>query len=227
MKDDLEALLGQETDDPVPAAHERRIREGLGALLAGAPAPVAKAPSSPASTTAAGAAPATITLTRAALVGLGLAAGGFAVGRATAPTPPPAPSVSATVAPAPSAPPMPSSTVPSSPSASASAAPSVSATPSAVATAPPSPTSAFDREQSLLERARAALVRHDAAAAAEALDACEKQFPASRHAEDRDYLRIQVLRERGDTAAVRTRAQAFLATYPNSLLRARVEPLAR
>lgn len=44
-----------------------------------------------------------------------------------------------------------------------------------------------------------------------------------RHAEERDYL----LRERGDTAAARERARAFLAKYPDSLLRMRVEPLAR
>jgi hypothetical protein len=53
------------------------------------------------------------------------------------------------------------------------------------------------------------------------------QFPVSRHAEERDYLRIQLLRERGDTAATRERARAFLAKYPDSLLRSRVEPLAR
>ena len=90
-----------------------------------------------------------------------------------------------------------------------------------------SSTDAFDREQSLLERARTALVRHDAAAAEQALDEADKQFPRPRHAEERDYLRIQTLRERGDSARARERAQAFLAKYPTSLLRARVEALAQ
>lgn len=86
---------------------------------------------------------------------------------------------------------------------------------------------AFDKEQSLLERARSALVRHDAAAAERALDECEKQFPKSRHAEERDYLRIQVTREKGDLDKARALAKTFLTKYPQSLLRSRVEQLAQ
>lgn len=78
----------------------------------------------------------------------------------------------------------------------------------------------------MLERARSALVRHDAAAAEQALDECERQFHAApRHAEERDYLRIQALRERGDNARTRERARAFLTKYPTSLYRGRIEPL--
>lgn len=229
MKDDLSTLLAHETDDVVPAEHERLIREGLGSLLTGAPvtapppvdAALPRAPAAPAA--------ATLKVTTAALLGLGLAAGGFALGRATAPEPlPPPPTVVATSVVPPAAPSAPTPPEASSASASASPPGSASAVIPSVPKAPtPASPSAFDREQSLLERARAALVRHDASAAAEALDALDAQFPTSRHGEERDYLRIQLLRERGDTAAVRERARAFLAAHPDSLLRARVEPLAR
>jgi hypothetical protein len=117
------------------------------------------------------------------------------------------------------------------PSPTASARTHASST--ASTTAAPTPTASvapgdpFDREKSLLERARSALVRHDAQAADEALSAAERQFPRSRHEEERDYLRIQVLREQGDGDGARTRAKAFLAKYPESFLRSRVEPLAR
>lgn len=225
MKDELATLLAHETDDVVPAEHERLIREGLGALLAAAPpiAPAAAPTPAPAP-----AAAATLKLTTAALLGLGLAAGGFALGRVTAPeSPAPAPTAAPSVVVVPSAVVAPPA-ITTPPSASTSAAPVVSApAPHAPAVTTSASPSAFDREQSLLERARAALVRHDAAAAGEALDALDAQFPASRHGEERDYLRIQLLRERGDTAAVRERAKAFLAAHPDSLLRARVEPLAR
>lgn len=235
MKDDLAALLAHETDDALPADHERRIREGLGALLAAAPtAPTPTEPSAaPAAPHAAGATAASVKLTTAVLVGLGLTGAGFAVGRATAPsTAPPTvtatPTTSAITAPtaAPSAAPSATTSAPAPsapPTASAPPTPPAPGAPAATATGAPG----FDREQSLLERARSALVRHDAAAAAAALDAHDAQFPVARHAEERDYLRIQLLRERGEVAAARERARAFLAAYPESLYRGRVESLAR
>jgi hypothetical protein len=236
MKEELSTLLAHETDDAVPGDHERRIREGLGALLAAAPiaAPSPASPTSPPSPSpsiAAGAkaTAATLKVTTAALLGLGLTAGGFALGRATAPSPPPpAPAQPASTQPASVAPAL--SPAPAPAPAPASAAPIASPPLSSPAISPPPSapsTSAFDREASLLERARAALVRHDPAAAESALAAFDKQFPTSRHAEERDYLRIQLLRELGDAAAVRERARAFLAAHPDSLFRARVEPLAQ
>lgn len=240
MKDDLvEALLQHDADERVPPEHERRIREGLGALLAPATAPPKADPPSPTSSPRLPdvATPAAFgKLITAGLLVLGGAGAGFVAGRATAPA------IAPTVAIAPT------SSVPTvaqpaiAPATTACAAP-VSEPP--IAPAPPVPATApsatipphvtppagsgtdpFDREQSLLERARTALVRHDAAAAEQALDEADRQFPRPRQAEERDYLRIQTLRERGDTARARERAQAFLAKYPTSLLRARVEALA-
>ena len=180
-------------------------------------------------------------LITAGLLVLGGAGAGFVAGRATAPTTvavDPTPRVPTTAAPAMAstkpAPDVPASVPSTAPTVSVpSTAPtvSVSSTATAATTAPTFPaspsTDTFDREQSLLERARSALVRHDAAAAEQALDEHGRQFPRPRHAEERDYLRIQTLRERGDDARARERAQAFLAKYPTSLLRARVEALAQ
>ncbi len=226
MTDELARLFEHETDDAIPAEHEQRIRAGLGALLAGSAATnggSTEASTTPATTSAAGTAAtgAAVKLTTAVLVGIGMAAGGFAIGRATAPTPvtPSAPATATATAVATAT----TTTI-------ATATPPPTATTTAVATATPTATpssTTFDREQSLLERARSALVRHDANAAQEALDVAERDFPRSRHAEERDYLRIQVLRERGDADQARERARTFLAKYPDSLLRARVEAVAR
>jgi hypothetical protein len=256
MKHELERLFEHEIDDVVPADHEQRIRAGLDALLSRASVASqivsnAKAPAAPPADTlstasATAAQGAAVKLTTAVLLGLGLAAGGFAAGRVTAPAATASLSSSAdvppTTTPGVAASPSPVSS-PSSPSSSSSFAgpdsPRASSEDSAArpsrppagaivaAAATTSSASAFDREQSLLERARSALVRHDAVAAGEALDASEREFPRSRHAEERDYLYIQLLRERGDTAQARERARTFLTKYPGSLLRSRVEPLAQ
>ncbi|MBX3214138.1 MAG: hypothetical protein KF850_19040 [Labilithrix sp.] len=244
MKDDqdlVESLLVHDDDVAVPADHDRRIREGLGALLGAVPsapdAPDAPPPAAPrASELAGGVARRWLTT---GIVAIAAAGGGFAIGRSTAPgaasIAPPVTSASASAAAPPasaSAVALPISAAPeaAAPTASASA-PLLTPAPSAsiagsVLPAPGPAGDAFDREQSLLERARSALVRHDADAAAAALSEHERQFPRTRHAEERDYLRIQVLRERGDAEGARERAEAFLAKYPDSMLRARVEPLA-
>lgn len=229
MKDEelVQRLLTHDEDVAIPAAHERRIREGLGALLAAAPTsgstqaarePLADAP---AATAARGALGKWLTTGLVAVVAAG---GGFAVGRATAPqyaTPTPVASPVATVA----APP-PSETEAAAPiELPAPAPPPAAAPPTPVASPVPAPQDTFDREQSLLERARSALVRHDADAADKTLDEHERLFPRSRHAEERDYLRIQVLRERGDKARLSERAKAFIVKYPDSMLRRRVESL--
>lgn len=247
-EDDLvQSLLAHDTDVDVPAEHEQRIRAGLGVLLGAAPVAPAESPSprsppSPPSPPAAGVG-SVAGAASGKLVGLALAlaigaGAGFAVGRATAPAPalPVAVSTTTAVPTTPTTPATPAPAVSSAATTEPTAAASVTApsTPSASSAAPtttapalaPTSTDAFDREQSLLERARSALVRHDGSAAEKALDEHDRQFPRSRLAEERDYLRIQVLRERGDDARVRERAKAFLAKYPGSLLRARVEPLA-
>ena len=105
--------------------------------------------------------------------------------------------------------------------------PSVKGASAPIASSPTESAPSFDREQSLLERARNALSRRDAVAAQDALDAATREFPRSRHAEERAYLQILTYRERGDVAGARDAAQRFITAYPDSLLRARVEPLAK
>lgn len=251
MKDEndlVQSLLAHDEDVAVPAEHERRIREGLGALLGALPVAPAAPPQAPAPPGAAPAPAAPPASPATAVAGTALrkwvttgvvaaiaAGGGFAVGRATAPEAPAAPPASMST-PVPPVPPVPPSTTatsaeppapPASLSASATAAPPPPTTTTAATPSTTTGGDGFDREQSLLERARSALVRHDASAAEKALDEHDRQFPRSRLAEERDYLRIQVLRERGDDARVRERAKAFLAKYPESMLRPRVEPLAK
>ena len=238
MKDEqdfVQSLLRHDEDVAVRPEHEQRIREGLAALLAAAPA-TSSGPTTSPSAPAHDGAPAE--LARSALrhwiatgvIAAAAAGGGFAAGRATAPLPAvvtSSPSSSVTMAPAPYA------SISSQPTGSVAAAPPAtsasavtSASPVTSSPLPPSQSDTFDREQSLLERARSALVHRDADAAQKALDEHAKQFPRSRHGEERDYLRIQVLRERGDADSLREAAAAFLAKYPDSLLRARVERLA-
>ena len=246
MKDEpdlVQSLLPHDEDVAVPADHERRIREGLGALLGAmptAPAPPPPAPPPPPpSALGSHAGSALRTWVTTGVVAAVAAGGGFVAGRATAPRDPateavttgtPSPSQVISAQPNVSAPTAAgSASALASASANASASASGASAPAAPATTTGgAPGDGFDREQSLLERARSALVRHDPSAAEKALDEHDHQFPRSRHAEERDYLRIQVLRERGgDQARVRERAKAFLAKYPESMLRARVEPLAQ
>ena len=255
MTNDLvEKLLQHDVDEALPPDHERRIREGLAAFLGPAALPkvdppkadpTRPGPTKPPSPPLPEVAPAAALgkLITAGLLVLGGAGAGFVAGRATAPPTvavDPTPRVPTTAAPAmastplasdvpaSTAPPSPTASVPSTaPAAPAASGPSTAPTAPAAAVPASSSTDTFDREQSLLERARSARVRHDAAAAEQALDEHGRQFPRPRHAEERDYLGIQTLRERGDNARARERAQAFLAKYPTSLLRARVEALAQ
>ena len=228
MKDDtdlVQKLLQHDEDVPVPPDHEARIRAGLGHLLGGPPTPPSGdgSPPPPASPPPA-ASPLGKWLATTAIVAGAAAGGGVLAGRSTAPvTIVPAPTSSPVPAPSPTPSPTPcaqDTAPPPKPSASTPPKPSSS-------TSNTSAQDAFDKEQSLLERARSALVRHDVAAAEQALDECEKQFPRSRHAEERDYLRIQVTREKGDVEKTRALAKSFLPKYPQSLLKTRVEQLAQ
>lgn len=235
MKDEddlVKSLLAHDEELEVPAEHERRIRAGLGALLGAVPVAPAPSPAAPPAAAPSAGMPGAGTVLQKWLtmgvIAAVAAGGGFLAGRATAPAgvSPSVVTTSTSTSTSTSAPPSPPLVATAEP-----VAPAPSASAPAPATAAPTPAvasgDAFDREQSLLERARSALVRHDANAAEKTLDEHDRQFPRSRHAEERDYLRIQVLRERGDDARVRERAKAFLVKYPESMLRARVEPLAR
>ncbi len=242
MKDQfVESLLDYDVDEPVPAHHELRIRAGLGPLLGDAPgAPRGDAPNPAASAPSpAGTAPATPgELGRwLAIVGVAVGAGigGFAAGRATAPPSkafaptvllPAKPTTTESVPPVPTVAMTSAVATPAEAAAPAHTAKSAN-TRSSASRAGEGPADSFDREQSLLERARSALIRHDGAAAAQALDECELHFAQSTHAEERDYLRIQVLRELGNVGQTRLHARAFLAKYPTSLLKGRVESLAQ
>lgn len=99
-----------------------------------------------------------------------------------------------------------------------------------VVVTPPAPvkdTSASDldlaRERELIEQARNALVRGEVKAANDALAQHAARFPKGRLAEERDSLWVQSLIRAGDFALARTRAAAFRANYPNSLLLPAVE----
>jgi hypothetical protein len=229
MKDDqdlVQRLLSHDEDVPVPPDHERRIRAGLAHLLGGPSTPPSAPPDGgapPQGSPPPGASPLGKWLATTVIVAGAAAGGGFLAGRATAPVnvtlPPAATPVVSTPTVMPSAPPAPSP-IPCAHDMTPPPKPSTTST-------GPNAQDAFDKEQSLLERARSALVRHDAPAAEQALDECEKQFPKSRHAEERDYLRIQATRESGDTDKTRALAKAFLTKYPQSILKSRVESLAQ
>ncbi|HRG95482.1 MAG TPA: hypothetical protein PLR99_04475 [Polyangiaceae bacterium] len=164
------------------------------------------------------------------------------------PEPDPAPPV------APLAPPATSSPAPSSAPAravvSAQASPAASPAPpaasSGVALAPTAPTAPtveppaqpalepsarpqtlLDEERGLLERGRVALARRDWVSSLEAVRAHRQRFPKGQLAEERDALEVQGLAAGGHTADARRRGEAFLAAYPQSMLRGRIDALLR
>lgn len=225
MKDEtdlVQKLLQHDEDVPVPPEHEKQIRAGLAHLLGGPPPPAGGGGAGGGGGSPPPASPLGKWLATTAIVAGAAAGGGFLAGRATAPVAVTAAPSSTPVAPAQPTP----SPTPCAQDTTPPPKPSASAPTKATATGP-NAQDAFDKEQSLLERARSALVRHDAASAEQALDECEKQFPKSRHAEERDYLRIQVTREKGDLDNTRALAKSFLTKYPQSMLKARVEQLAQ
>lgn len=101
-----------------------------------------------------------------------------------------------------------------------------SAPPAAQATpAPPSnvrssaPLSRADRlaaESALLTQARAELRRGDANAAQQTLNRLGKAFPKGVLGQEREVLGIELLAARGNSAAARQRARAFIAAFPKS-----------
>jgi hypothetical protein len=78
------------------------------------------------------------------------------------------------------------------------------------------------RELAALDDARAALVRGDARGALVRLDTYAQSFPNGRLELEAEVLRIDALARSGRLDAARSRADAFLRRYPNSVLAARV-----
>lgn len=74
------------------------------------------------------------------------------------------------------------------------------------------------RERALVDRARSALARGDAAGALAAADEHRKAFPRGQLAEEREVVAIQALATAGRTDEAANRAGAFRKTYPSSLL---------
>lgn len=96
-----------------------------------------------------------------------------------------------------------------------------------VAAPRPAPREAGSRERALLERARSALARRDAAEALEALALAKKVAPQGRLAEERDALEIRALYAAGRAAEARAAIEPFRRRYPESIFRPVVEAVAR
>lgn len=79
------------------------------------------------------------------------------------------------------------------------------------------------RERTLLDMARTALGRGDAASALAALDSHTKEFKRSQLAEEREVLAVQALASAGRRDEATRRAAAFHATFPKSALGAVVD----
>jgi outer membrane lipoprotein YfiO len=96
------------------------------------------------------------------------------------------------------------------------------------ATAPPAPDTAvkpsaeqsrrdqLSAESALLTQARAELRKGDARGAQQLLNRLQAQFPKGVLGQEREVLAIEVLAARGNAAAAKRRAQAFIAAYPES-----------
>jgi hypothetical protein len=98
--------------------------------------------------------------------------------------------------------------------------------PDARPTAVASPDAQLREERALLEVARTALARRDAAGALAQLEAHARRFPSGRLAEERDALEVTALDGAGQREAATEKARAFLQRYPDSLLRPQVRRFA-
>ena len=128
-------------------------------------------------------------------------------------------------------PPLAASLPPESPSALAPTAPSPAAGPRPAASrddalqpsSVPSADTTLAGERALIDRARMALARGQAASALETLDAHRSQFPQGRLTEEREALAIQSLAALGRTGEARRRAEAFQRARPNSVFLPAIE----
>ncbi len=71
-------------------------------------------------------------------------------------------------------------------------------------------------ESALLTQARAELRKGDVRSAQQLLNRLQAQFPKGVLGQEREVLAIEVLTARGNAAAAKRRAQAFIAAYPES-----------
>jgi hypothetical protein len=99
--------------------------------------------------------------------------------------------------------------------------PSPAAEPAAVTRSSGSETLAAQR--ALLDTARAALGRGNSAAALDALDAHQREFPNSVLSEEREALAIKALAGAGRRAEAEARGARFRSRYPNSILRPAID----
>ena len=236
---DLEALLAAERGRPEPppavkTAVAARVAAALGASAIGAGVGVAAAAGASAAAGADAAAAAKVGASVAMKVALGVLLGGVVGGTIVAATLPPRVVVQTrevrVEVPAP--PPSATTSAPlTAPSATTSAPlTSPSATPSAAASARVAVTSSsgergpdprdgdLARERSLVDRARSALARGDAAGALASADEHRKAFPRGQLAEEREVVAIQALAAAGRSEEAGTRAGTFRKAHPSSLL---------
>lgn len=113
--------------------------------------------------------------------------------------------------------PVPVASLPSVASARAPAAPA------ATTSAPSAKDPDLARERTLLDMARTALGRGDAAAALSAVDTHAREFQRSQLAEEREVLAVQALASAGRRDEATRRAAAFHRSFPKSALGAVVD----
>jgi hypothetical protein len=73
-------------------------------------------------------------------------------------------------------------------------------------------------ERSILEQARAALARGNSAAALDAIERHQRDFPDGDFAEEREALAVQALVAARDYDAARQRGEKFKTRFHNSIL---------
>jgi hypothetical protein len=78
-------------------------------------------------------------------------------------------------------------------------------------------------ERTILDDARAALVRHDAAGALSALRSHDRAFPRGQLLEERESMRVQALALAHDFAALRAAGEGFRRHFPRSMFLPAVE----
>jgi hypothetical protein len=85
--------------------------------------------------------------------------------------------------------------------------------------------SSLDDERAIIDGARAALFRGRPTDALIMTEQHENLFPHGALSEDRDFLRVNALRDLGRTDEARSRTRVFLATYPHSAFGRALLPL--